>query len=110
MALTTIDPALQNTQAQYTGFKNRILNGQMVINQRGFSGTPTDGQYTLDRFVARLSQASKFTVQQSTTAPAGFINSLQVTSSSAYSVAAGDYFAMQQNIEGLNCTDLGLGS
>lgn len=93
-------------------FRNRIINGAMVIDQRnaGASVTPTDGQYTLDRFVARLSQASKFTVQQSTTAPAGFINSLKVTSSSAYSVASGDYFAMQQNIEGLNCTDLGWGT
>jgi hypothetical protein len=100
------------TGINYDGFKNRIINGAMVIDQRnaGASVTPTDGQYTLDRYVARLSQASKFSVQQSTTAATGFINSLKVTSASSYSVLAGDYFAIQQNIEGLNCTDLGWGT
>ena len=100
------------TTVGYYGFKNRIINGAMVIDQRnaGASVTPTDGLYTLDRYVARLSQASKFSVQQSTTAATGFINSLKVTSASSYSVLAGDYFAIQQNIEGLNCTDLGWGT
>ena len=97
------------------GFKNRILNGQMVIDQRnaGASVTPTNGQYTLDRWNANLSQSSKYTVQQnagSVTPPAGFIKYLGVTSSSAYSVTSTDYFFLEQVIEGFNIADLAWGT
>ena len=94
------------------GFKNRILNGGMVIDQRnaGASVTPGDGAYTLDRWNAGLTQASKFTVQQSSTAPTGFVNSLLVTSSSAYSVGSGDLFRIGQYIEGLNAADFAWGT
>jgi len=94
------------------GFKNRIINGAMVISQRNgtSSVTPINGQYVLDRFQYNHNQASKFTTQQSTTAPVGFVNSLLVTSSSAYSLGAGDYFAITQPIEGYNVADLGWGT
>jgi len=96
-------------------FKNRIINGAMVIDQRnaGASVTPTNVQYSLDRWQSFVSAASKFTVQQnagSVTPPAGFINYLGATSSSAYSLAAGDYFTIQQRIEGYNVSDLNFGS
>jgi hypothetical protein len=93
--------------------KNRIINGAMTINQRGFSGTPTDNQYTLDRWYMQVSQASKLTVSQnagSVTPPVGFANYFGVTSSSAYSVVSGDYFAITQVIEGFNTSDLNFGS
>jgi hypothetical protein len=93
--------------------RNRIINGNMVIDQRnsGASVTPTsDGVYTLDRWQVSLSAASKFSVQRSSTAPAGFINSTIITSLSSYSVAVGDYFMFSQPIEGLNVTDFGWGS
>jgi hypothetical protein len=35
MALTTVDQGLLGTYAQYTGFKNRIINGDMQVAQRG---------------------------------------------------------------------------
>jgi len=97
------------------GFRNRIINGAMVIDQRnaGASVTPTNGAYLVDRFQAILTQASKFTAQQnagSVTPPAGFIKYLGCTSSSAYSVLAGDVFSIQQSIEGLNVADLGWGT
>ena len=94
------------------GFRNRILNGNMVIDQRndGASVTPADGAYTLDRWNAGLTQASKFSVQRSTTAPAGYTNSLLVTSLSAYSVGAGDLFRISQYVEGFNAADLGWGA
>ena len=92
------------------GFKNRILNGQMAIDQRnaGASVTPANGAstYTLDRWSFYVSQASKLTTQQSSTAPTGFVNSLLVTSSSAYSVGAGDIFEVRQFVEGYNTADL----
>jgi hypothetical protein len=94
------------------GFKNRIINGAMVIDQRnaGASVTPLDGTYTLDRWAAGVSQTSKLTVQQNSTAPAGFVNSLLVTSSSAYSISSGDYFLLFQSIEGFNVADLNWGT
>ena len=93
--------------------KNRIINGAMVINQRGFSGSATDGTYTLDRWFTGASQASKFTVSQnagSVTSPAGFTNYLGATSSSAYTVGAGEHFDINQFIEGYNVADLGWGT
>jgi hypothetical protein len=115
MALTQVDQGLLGTYAQYTGFKSRIINGGMVIDQRnaGASVTPTNGQYTLDRWQATLNAASKYTVQQnagSVTPPAGFTNYLGVTSLSAYSVPAGEIFTLVQPIEGFNTADLNWGT
>ena len=95
-----------------SNMKNRIINGNMVIDQRnaGASITPTNGQYTIDRWQFQVSQASKLTAQRSTVAPAGFNNSLLVTSSSAYSVLTGDYFILNQYIEGFNFADMGWGA
>jgi hypothetical protein len=97
------------------GFRNRIINGDMRIDQRnaGASVTPTDGGYTLDRWSARLSQTSKFTVQQNAgavTPPPGFTNYLGATSSSAYTVGASEFFCITQLIEGFNVADLGWGT
>jgi hypothetical protein len=104
------------TLSPQTGFKNRLINGAMTIDQRnaGASVTPTaDNTYTLDRYAAVLSQASKYSVQQNAgavTPPVGFINYLGVTSLSAYSVLTGDYFAIQHKVEGLNVSDLNWGT
>ena len=98
------------------GFRNRIINGNMVIDQRnaGASVTPTaDSTYTLDRWMARLGISSKFSVQQnagSVTPPTGFSNYLGITSLAATTVASGDYYGIQQSIEGFNVSDLGWGT
>jgi hypothetical protein len=96
------------------GMRNRIINGDMRIDARnnGAAVTPSggDAQVTLDRWKARYTQASKYSVQQVSDAPAGFTNSLKVTSLSSYSVVASDYFAIEQMIEGFNTADLALGS
>jgi hypothetical protein len=97
------------------GFRNRIINGGMVIDQRnaGASITPVDSQYTVDRWQCFLTQASKFTADQnaaSVTPPAGFLNYLGFTSSSAYTVLTSDYFGFQQHIEYANTYDLDWGT
>ena len=97
------------------GFRNRIINGDMRIDQRnaGASVTPTNGQYLVDRWLAGVTQASKFSVQQnagSVTPPAGFTNYLGVTSLSAYSIVSSDIFFIGQRIEGLNFADLAWGT
>ena len=93
-----------------TGFKNRIINGAMVINQRAFSGNATDGGYTLDRWQTFSINTPKYSVAQSSTAPAGFVNSLLVTSLAATSVGSTDYYLLRQSIEGYNIADLGWGT
>ena len=124
MSLTTVQQGMIGTQSSIpmtygnlgagdaSIMKNRIINGAMVIDQRnaGASVTPTYNSYGLDRWSFPVSQNSKLTAQQSSTAPAGFTNSMLITSSSAYSVGASDYFALQQKIEGYNVSDLGFGT
>ena len=108
-------PALVNGTA--LAFRNKIINGAMVIDQRnaGASVTipATTITYTLDRWSGYATQASKFTVQQnagSVTPPAGFSNYLGVTSSSAYTVGTADQFKIYQPIEGFNFADMAWGT
>jgi hypothetical protein len=95
--------------------RNRIINGDMRIDQRnaGASVTFDNGVYPVDRFRSNASQTGKATAQQNAgavTPPSGFINYLGITSSSSYSVTSSDYFTIQHNIEGLNVADLGWGA
>ena len=109
----SVTPEKLSTNAQYTGFKNRIINGAMVIDQRNAGASVTQNtstQYVTDRFGVYGSVTSKCTVQQSSTAPTGFNNSLIVTSSSAYTVGAAETFFLTQIIEGFNTADLGFGT
>ena len=96
------------------GMRNRIINGAMVIDQRnaGASITPlTSGSwYATDRFQLTVTQSSKFTSQQSSTAPTGFNNSVLITSSSAYSVTSTDAFILRQIVEGYNFADCNWGT
>jgi hypothetical protein len=99
-------------------FRNRIINGAMVIDQRNAGASVTASTtgsyvYTLDRWRYYATAASKYTIQQnagSVTPPVGFTNYLGVTSSSAYSVGSGDTFFISQVIEGYNIADLGWGT
>lgn len=111
VSYSTMNTDLQNQWG--TGFKNRIINGDMRIDQRnaGASVTPAaPNQYTVDRWKADISVSSKYSAQQSSTAPTGFVNSLLITSLSAYTVGSAERFCMTQNIEGLNVPDLAWGT
>jgi hypothetical protein len=97
--------------------KNRIINGAMVIDQRnaGASVTPTNGQYTLDRFAISIGggETGKLSIQQnasSVTPPAGFTNYLGVTSLSAYTVPTANWFTLLHQVEGYNSADLEWGT
>jgi len=114
---TGITLATQFDSASTFGYRNRIINGGMVIDQRNagasVTATVSGGTYVVDRWDYIATQASKFTIQQNAgavTPPVGFINYLGITSSSAYSVISSDYFAINQQIEGLNVSDLGFGT
>ena len=99
------------------GFRNRIINGDMRIDQRnaGASVSTASGSsvYITDRFFVAYTQTSKMTGQQNAgavTPPVGFTNYLGITSSSAYSVLTGDTFGLFHRIEGFNTSDLGWGT
>ena len=95
------------------GFKNRIINGGMTIDQRnaGASVTPaTDTEYTLDRWLIRnYGGSGRFSVQQVASSASGFTNAAKLTVTTTE--APGTYgYAFSQRIEGFNFADLGFGT
>jgi hypothetical protein len=115
MPIQTAADSISNSAGSPYGFKNRIINGAMVIDQRNAGASTTVGSafvYTLDRWCTLNVASSKFSVQQnagSVTPPPGFTNYLGLTSLAATSIAAGDYYQVLQIIEGNNIADLDWG-
>jgi hypothetical protein len=108
MALTTVDQGLLSTAAQYTGFKNRLINGRMSISQRGTSFSTRSG-YTLDRWFVNLGTPTTVATTQSTDAPTGFSNSLLVTVTTGGTIGSSVNYLVQF-IEGNNVADLSFGT
>jgi hypothetical protein len=111
--ITFSDSSNQQYAASPFGLKNRIINGDMRIDQRnaGASVTPTSTSYvTVDRWRAVADVSSKYSIQQVSDAPTSFNNSLKMTSLSSYSVGATEVFGTWQAIEGFNSADLAFGT
>ena len=97
----------------FSGFRNKIINGHMEFDNRdlGPYTATSAGGYTLDRWVQSEDTDGTATVQQSTTAPAGFGQSLLWTTGTAdTSLAATQYAQIVQYIEGKNIIDLSWGT
>jgi hypothetical protein len=105
--------AALNNAPNSVGFRNRIINGDMRIDQRNAGALivgPTNG-YTLDRWYCREGGTGAIDAQQSTTAANGFTNSLVVTVTTTNPTpAATDRTIISQRIEGYNVADLNWGS
>ena len=84
----------------YYGFKNRIINGAMVIDQRnaGASVSVTGAVYTVDRWKAQTQSGGNF--QQITSTVSGFAKSFKYTAS-----ASNTFMQMGQQIEYNNFYD-----
>jgi hypothetical protein len=110
--ITFNDSSVQNTAATGFGFKNRIINGAMVIDQRNAGAAVTSsGSFPVDRFRLAFTMDGACSAQQDTVAPAGFVNSLKFTTTTAdTSLSASQVVFMQQRIEGNNLFDLGWGT
>jgi len=97
-----------------TTFRNRIINGAMVFDQRNAGASVSvDGAeiYTLDRWKCIDGSDGVFSVQRDSSAPAGFNNSLKVTVTTAdASIGATQYAMVRQVIEGFNFADFGFGT
>lgn len=93
--------------------KNRIINGDMVINQRnpGTVTLDTNSRFFVDRFLGEDDSDATVTAVQSTTAPSGFANSLLFTVTTAdSSIGASQNCTLRHWIEGYNVADLGWGT
>lgn len=95
--------------------RNRFINGQMQIAQRGVG--PTNNTVssslnydTVDRWGYWAAAGNQFTTAQSTTAPTGFSYSSLITSLGAITQTATTYATYSQRIEGYNIADLNWGS
>jgi hypothetical protein len=93
----------------FGGMRNRIINGNMVISQRGTSFTAPNPAYTTDRWNC-ICYNSTATITQSSTAPAGFVNSWLQTIGTGSSSSTGNWEGVGQNIEAINVGDLGWGT
>ena len=118
---TLVNPTITGLQTLNTpntfGFKNRIINGGMVIDQRNagasvtISAAGTASGFVVDRFNFQNNITSgTMTVQKSNTAPSGFSNSVLITNGAAVTAASGDGARFWQPIEGFNFADMNFGS
>ena len=96
--------------------RNRIINGDMRIDQRNAGAAVNanggNATYPVDRFYSQVyNTTGNTTGQQSSIAPAGFTNSMKISVQTAdTSVGATDQVWYGQAIEGYNIADLGFGA
>jgi hypothetical protein len=97
-----------------TTFRNRIINGAMVISQRyatASTSLTTGLAYYIDRFtMIKGTAGATATVAQSSTAPTGFANSMLITVGTGASPGAADINYVAQLLEGNNVFDLSFGT
>jgi hypothetical protein len=90
--------------------RNKIINGAMTIDQRNSgAAVSANGAYPTDRWQLGISGGT-WSVQQSSTAPAGFSKSTAITISTGYSKSVSDQNNFRQFVEGSNTYDLGWGA
>lgn len=95
--------------------RNMIINGAMQVSQRGTSSTGVGsggGYFTVDRFrIDTGNSAGRCTMSQDSSGPSGFANSIKLDCTTAdTSIAAGEYFMLQQRIEGQNLQSFAKGT
>ena len=98
---------------QLAGMRNRIINGDMRIDQRNAAAAvtiTTGNQFSVDRFQGITSVSSKYSLQQTTTTAVGFVNSIKALSLSAYTVGTSEQNFIRHHVEGLNMGDLNWGT
>jgi hypothetical protein len=98
------------------GMRNRIINGDMRIDQRNGGSAVTVntvGIFSVDRWanIARATGGGVYSAQQVSDAPTGYSNSLKLTVTTVdTSLGTNDYYFSWQKIEGFNTADLLFGT
>jgi len=97
--------------------RNRLINSDMRIDQRNAGAAVTINNanptlFPVDRFSGSFFAASgAMTLQRNTDAPAGFINSVVATVTTANASLGGtETVRLEQRVEGFNVADLGWGT
>lgn len=116
-AVTTTNVFASSVVPTYPiSFRNRIINGDFIIDQRnaGANTTPSAGvTRVIDRWKVEISGSGRCIVGQNLLAvasPAGFTSYYGMQVSTTSTVNAGDYFFLSQVIEGINVVDLAWGT
>jgi len=117
MPIQTAADSISNSAGSPYGFKTRIINGAMTIDQR-YAGASvnTSGAWTypVDRFsviTGGTGGAAVFAAQRSAVAPTGFTNSLSLTLSTVdSSKASTELSSIRYPVEGIDCRDLMYGT
>ena len=111
--------AYQNGDAYYNtgmtvGFRNRIINGAMMIDQRNAGAAitlTTTASYPVDRWAAFEESDGVMTAQQVSDAPAGFLKSIKFTTTTPdSSITGAERVYAVQTIEANNIIDLAWGT
>jgi hypothetical protein len=113
--VTFNDASLQGAAASPYVLKNRIINGDMRIDQRNAGAlitlTSAAAVWIVDRTESYANTDGTVTGQRVTDAPTGFVNSLKHTTTVAdSSLSASQRVQVVQKIEGFNVADFGLGT
>lgn len=107
IANNAITQAKLDTAVPLSGFRNRVINGAMVINQRGASSQTGNTNYLVDRW--RIYSGNVICgLYTSTDAPAGFRNSIYAQCNTASGNSS--YNGIVHQIEGYNIADFGFGT
>lgn len=124
MSFGTVQAEKMTTESGYSlgagnasSFKNRIINGGMVVNQyaRGTFNISNGGalsyDYPADRFSFYKDQTgATVAASNSSTAPTGFTNSVLWSVTTGASAGTADQCFIAQSIEGYNWADLAWGT
>ena len=113
---TNVKASNLNSGFGQLGNRNKIINGSLIVSQRGTSETGINGanegyRNAPDRFKVEGATFGTHTVSQSTDSPNGFSNSYKVDCTAANtSLSAGSIFEIVQKIEGQNLQDFAKGT
>ena len=110
---TRITPDLINGNL---GLRNRLVNGSMLINQRGnssFSIPSATGTYICDNWIAgAVLGGGAITISNDSSVPTGtgFTNSINCSTTSTRTLGTSEYAVIQTGIEGYRMNDFNFGS
>ena len=131
-ALTGINTAFGNSSVNTTGIitatafiptnqnlshRNKLINGAMQVNQRGFVGPITNvgasaNTFTLDRWkIFVQNSTARFTVSQDSESPDGFGGSMKIDCTTTdTSLASTDEVYLEQRLEGQDLQEFAKGT
>ena len=111
MGIQTASQAFTNEGGGGFSFRNKIINGDMRIDQRSSGTITATNTWMVDRFYQSHNIDGAQSFQQSSDAPSGFVNSILYTTTTAdASLSATQYSMLRYKVEGYTATDFAWGT